>query len=164
MSDPKDILVYFGYKATGAPISCELHDTQEEVNPDDARKRLAEQLDTNPDDPDFDWNITTCQLPEATINRIRNDEVTYLMSRYSGDPDMSHEMFKLLWMIEHGKTLKDLVRELQNMQYDDPEDSDRISTPITELFDEWEYDRGFGGSIWPCMGEFLDCEGKDLQP
>ena len=51
--------------------------------------------------------------------------------------------------------------EQQSLQYDDPEDSDRISTPIQELFQEWEQDRGFGSEIWPCEAEWAECEGKD---
>lgn len=72
-----------------------------------------------------------------------------------------YEKFQLQWMIDHGHSLRELVEELQSLQYDDPEDSDRISTPITELFEEWEQDRGFGSEIWPCEAEYEDCEGKD---
>lgn len=71
-----------------------------------------------------------------------------------------YERFQLQWMIDHGYSLSDLMRELQALQYDDPEDSDRISTPITELFEEWEQDVGFGSEIWPCEAEWEECEGK----
>ena len=60
-------------------------------------------------------------------------------------------------MIKHNYSLNDLIRELQDMQYEDPEDSDRISTPITELFEDWENDRGFEDEIWACKEEFKDC-------
>lgn len=56
--------------------------------------------------------------------------------------------------------MKNLIEELQNLQYEDPEDSDRISTPVEELFDEWETDIGFGGSIWACRKEWEECEGS----
>ena len=69
-----------------------------------------------------------------------------------------YEKFRLQWMIEHGHSLRELVEELQSLQYDDPEDSDRISTPITELFAEWEADRGIGSEIWPCEEEYESCE------
>ena len=59
------------------------------------------------------------------------------------------------------KRLQGMMEELQSLQYDDPEDSDRISTPIQELFQEWEQDRGFGSEIWPCEAEWAECEGKD---
>lgn len=51
-----------------------------------------------------------------------------------------YETFQLQWMIDHGHSLHELMEELQSLQYDDPEDSDQISTPITELFAEWETD------------------------
>ena len=54
-----------------------------------------------------------------------------------------YEKFQLQWMIDHGHSLRELMEELQSLQYDDPEDSDQISTPITELFERWEQDRGF---------------------
>ncbi len=69
-----------------------------------------------------------------------------------------YEKFQLQWMIDHGHSLRELMEELQSMQYDDPEDSDRISTPISELFEEWDKDRGFGSEIWPCEAEYESCE------
>ena len=60
-----------------------------------------------------------------------------------------YEKFQLQWMIDHGHSLSELMQELQDLQYDDPEDSDRISTPITELFRNWEMDRGFGLRFGP---------------
>ena len=69
-----------------------------------------------------------------------------------------YEKFQLKWMIEHDHSLRELIEELQSLQYEDPEDSDRISTPITELFAEWEADRGFGSEIWPCEAEYESCE------
>ena len=65
-----------------------------------------------------------------------------------------YEKFQLQWMIDHGHSLRELMEELQSLQYDDPEDSDQISTPITELFERWEQDRGFGSEIWPCEAEY----------
>lgn len=69
-----------------------------------------------------------------------------------------YEKFQLQWMIDHGHSLRELMEELKSLQYDDPEDSDRISTPVTELFEEWEMDRGFGSEIWPCEDEYESCE------
>ena len=71
-----------------------------------------------------------------------------------------YEKFQLQWMIDHGHSLRELMEKLQSIQYDDPEDSDQISTPITELFERWEQDRGFGSEIWPCEAEYDGCEGK----
>lgn len=65
-----------------------------------------------------------------------------------------YETFQLQWMIGREHSLRELMEELQSLQYEDPEDSDRISTPITELFAEWEAERGFGSEIWPCEAEY----------
>ena len=65
-----------------------------------------------------------------------------------------YETFQLQWMIDSEHSLRELMEELQSLQYEDPEDSDRISTPITELFAEWEAERGFGSEIWPCEAEY----------
>lgn len=65
-----------------------------------------------------------------------------------------YEKFQLKWMIDHDHSLSELMEELQSLQYEDPEDSDRISSPITELFQEWEADRGFDSEIWPCEEEY----------
>lgn len=55
-----------------------------------------------------------------------------------------YQKYQLRWMIDHDYSLYDLLSELTRLQYDDPEDSDRISSPVSELFDEWEADYGFG--------------------
>lgn len=65
-----------------------------------------------------------------------------------------YETFQLQWMIDREHSLRELMEELQSLQYEDPEDSDRISTPTTELFAEWEAERGFGSEIWPCEAEY----------
>lgn len=74
-----------------------------------------------------------------------------------------YQKYQLQWMIDHGYSLQDLMRELTEFQYDDPEDSDRISTPISELFNEWESDRGFGSEIWVCEEEWKNCEESNWQ-
>lgn len=65
-----------------------------------------------------------------------------------------YEKFQLQWMIDHGHSLRELLEELERVQYDDPENDAHISTPVTELFVEWERDRGFGSEIWPCEAEY----------
>ena len=74
-----------------------------------------------------------------------------------------YQKYQLQWMIDHGYGLNDLMQEFRALQYDDPEDSDRISTPTTELFCEWESDRGFGSEIWACEEEWKNCEESNWQ-
>lgn len=71
-----------------------------------------------------------------------------------------YEKFQLQWMIDHGHSLRELMEELQSLQYDDPEDSDQISTPITELFERWEQDRGFRSEIWPLRSRVRGLRGQ----
>ena len=66
----------------------------------------------------------------------------------------AYQKYQLQWMIDHGYSLDDLIQELTSMQYDDPEDSDRISTPISGLYGEWVMDVGLGSEIWVCKGEW----------
>ena len=70
-----------------------------------------------------------------------------------------YQKYQLQWMIAHGYSLQNLIDELTRFQYDDPEDSDRISTPISELFADWEQDVGFGSEIWACEEEWREYEG-----
>ena len=74
-----------------------------------------------------------------------------------------YEKFRLQWVIDStmafsaradGGAAEPSVRQT-------PEGSDQISTPITELFERWEQDRGLGSEIWPCEAEYEGCEGKD---
>ena len=72
-----------------------------------------------------------------------------------------YQEYQLQWMIDHGHSLQDLIAELTQLQYADPEDSDRISMSVAELFDEWESDCGFGSEIWACEAEWRGYEDVD---
>lgn len=69
-----------------------------------------------------------------------------------------YEKYQLQWLVDHGYSLKDLMAELTRLQYEDPEDAERIATPIDQLFDEWVADVGFGSEIWACKEEWRNCE------
>lgn len=70
----------------------------------------------------------------------------------------NYEKYQLQWLIYHGYSLKNLMTELTRLQYEDPEDAERISTPIDQLFDEWVADIGFSSEIWACEKEWRDCK------
>lgn len=81
------------------------------------------------------------------------------MSWQKGTVKMSdYEKYQLQWLMDHGYSLKDLMAELTRLQYEDPEDAERVSTPIDRLFAEWEADVGFGSEIWACEDEWRGCE------
>ena len=146
----------------------EIHHAFELTDPDEATddemgKKLAATLETMPEDDDYNWNVKRVLMPDTLVRKIENNHINRLMKE-AGSPEKAYEMYRLWWMIEHGFTLTDLMQELGQLQYSDPEDSDRITTPVRELFAEWESDVGFGsGSVWPCYNEFLDCEYKEAE-
>lgn len=61
----------------------------------------------------------------------------------------AYEKFQLDWMKSHGYSILDLIQELDDYREDE-------TTSIVELFNNWERDRGFDGSIWPCLEEADD--------
>lgn len=71
-----------------------------------------------------------------------------------------YQKYQLQWMINHGYSIDDLIFGLSNMQ-NSKEDSDKLFAPITELFDEWVMDVGFGSEIWACKSEWLNFEGHN---
>ena len=71
----------------------------------------------------------------------------------------NYERFKLEWLISHGYSLTDLIHELSSALSDAQETQHDIS--LEEVFSEWENDTGFGGEIYPCYEEYLDCEGRE---
>ena len=107
---------------------------------------------------DFENKCYTFEIPavfETAITAFADMHQIRLVSKVIADTcHETYEEYQLRWMAEHRHSLNMLMRELEEMQYEDPEDSDRISTPVTELFNEWEQDRGFGGEIWACRAEW----------
>lgn len=64
----------------------------------------------------------------------------------------AYEAYKLQWMLEHGKTLHELIQCLQAVL---DEKSEQDIPNLSALFEDWEFGVGFiDGSIWPCCGEF----------
>ena len=69
----------------------------------------------------------------------------------------AYERFRRQWMIDHGYSLEDLVRNLESMILEDENESG-VRTDLPSLFQDWEYGIGFDGAIWPCFEEFLENE------
>lgn len=67
--------------------------------------------------------------------------------------EKEYQAYRLNWMIEHGFSIDDLIRELQTHQ----ENFDSF-VGVKDLFADWEYNSGFSGELWPCYDEFVDCE------
>ncbi len=61
------------------------------------------------------------------------------------------QRYRLQWMLDHGFTLDDLTKELEDM----------LDVNLPEAFGDWEHNCGFGSQIWACKDKFLDCEFKE---
>ena len=70
---------------------------------------------------------------------------------------IAYEKYRLDWMIAHGHSITELLRELELMRQEDPERS------LLALFEDWEYGFGFGGEVWACYDEFMETEYLDTE-
>lgn len=66
-----------------------------------------------------------------------------------------YERYKLLWMLAHGYSLRDLMDQLFWLQDKDSED-------IRDVFYDWQCECGFGGEIWACREEWKRCEANEI--
>ena len=73
------------------------------------------------------------------------------------DPKQAYEIYRLQWMMDHGFTIPDLIRNLESMIEEDANESGE-STGLQSLFQDWEFGIGFDSEIWPCYQEFLENE------
>ena len=73
-----------------------------------------------------------------------------------------YQKYQLQWMIDHGYSLDDLISGMTEVWFDSGPDS-----TLTDIYEGWERERGFGGNIWACFDEWADCEGamqNDVNP
>lgn len=63
----------------------------------------------------------------------------------------TYEQYQLQWMIYHGFSLKDLMESMDRYFMNDGDS-------IQELFKDWEYNCGFGGMLYACKDEAIDCD------
>lgn len=68
----------------------------------------------------------------------------------------AYQKYQLQWMIDHDKSLDDLMNSLTEYQVNGCEGT------VAEIFDEWEFNSGFGGEIWACLDEWYDVEETDI--
>lgn len=65
-----------------------------------------------------------------------------------------YQKYQLQWMIDHDKSLDDLMNSMTEYQYSGCEG------PVVDIFSEWKFNSGFNGEIWACHGEWWQCEAK----
>ena len=56
------------------------------------------------------------------------------------------------WLESHGFSMLDVIEELENIRKDMPYIAD---TPVTDLYDTFLYETGFGSNIYDTKEEFL---------
>lgn len=67
-----------------------------------------------------------------------------------------YERYKLIWMIDHGITLFDAFAEWRD--YCDPANGFDGGESSKSAFEDWEYNCGFSGSLYPCFEEYLETD------
>ena len=71
---------------------------------------------------------------------------------------MLYEKYKTEWMLEHGITMNEFIRVLDNYRTEQEQDGVEFNS-IEDVLDSFETDsNGFDGEIWACYDEWQDNE------
>ena len=70
---------------------------------------------------------------------------------------MLYEQYKTEWMLEHGITMSEFIRVLDNYRSECEQDGDEFNS-IEDVLNNFEDDGSFGGEIWACYDEWQDSE------
>ena len=71
---------------------------------------------------------------------------------------MLYEKYKTEWMLEHGITMNEFIRVLDNYRTEQEQDGVEFNS-IEDVLDSFEIDsNGFDGEIWACYDEWQDNE------
>lgn len=70
-----------------------------------------------------------------------------------------YERYQLEWMIEHGHSLGELMSEL-DYQQNALEATAGVNLTVSEVFNEWELNHGFGSELYACEEEWRETEGS----
>lgn len=68
-----------------------------------------------------------------------------------------YEKYKMEWMIEHGITMNEFIRVLDNYRSECEQDGDEFNS-IEDVLNNFEDDGSFGGEIWACYDEWEGSE------
>ena len=69
-----------------------------------------------------------------------------------------YEQYKMEWMLEHGITMDEFIRVLDNYRTEQEQDGAEFNS-IEDVLDSFEADsNGFDGEIWSCYDEWQDNE------
>lgn len=70
---------------------------------------------------------------------------------------MLYEKYKTEWMLEHGITMSEFIRVLDNYRTEREQDGDEFNS-IEDVLNNFEDDGDFDGEIWACYDEWEDNE------
>lgn len=113
------------------------------------------------------WELECDGITYRVEVQTGKTEAVFPKGKEPFDADKLHQeayrLYQLDWMASHGYTVADIVRHAVKYHNDtmDPEDPDAALPDENEIFDNWEDESGFNGSIWVCMDEFLGAEYQD---
>lgn len=75
--------------------------------------------------------------------------------------DSIYEFYKLDWMASHNHTLEELFEQIKEIIVEKSHDNTDAVDLVEDSFMSFEIDKGFGGELWACYDEFLECEYLD---
>lgn len=95
--------------------------------------------------PEFE-GFDICYLPD---NKEETGKKEIPLYEANENPTISYENYQLQWMMDHGYSLQDLMRSMDEY-YAGKDISNR---EIEDLFNEWQDEYGFHYELWACDGE-----------
>ena len=72
--------------------------------------------------------------------------VNLIPDKHNGELS-DYEKFQYQWLIDHGYSLTDLIKAL---------DEYKPTMDLLNVFDDWEYEHGFDGQLYPSAGEYYN--------
>ena len=76
-----------------------------------------------------------------------------------------YSLYQLDWMMSHGNSIKEIIQGMFTSNIDHENyiynDENGVFADIEGMYNDWEQDVGFNGSIWAGFGEFCEIELND---
>lgn len=76
--------------------------------------------------------------------------------------DCLYELYKLDWMASHNHSVDELFEEIKDISSDLNTNNQNFADLVEDALMSFELDKGFGGELWVCYDEFLECEYQDF--
>lgn len=96
-----------------------------------------------------------------TIENIKTPFLDLKEEKIKSMRDSLYEFYKLDWMASHNHTLEELFEQIKEIIVEKSHDNTDAVDLVEDSFMSFEIDKGFGGELWACYDEFLECEYLD---